>query len=405
MSLWKNVAIVSLIAGCCGSLSAKEVGLASFNLAWAGTASDFARHVEVCSSPDVNWCDSRAKVLKGATDPTAEEESRAKSCQASIDKIAGGASQAMQVAPCNAYKLTYKKATADVMQMYQEKLQGLRETIHTLVTEQKVQIFAFQEVKSGDAIREILGTHTTDFEICVAPHTAFQTVGFAWRKGLSEAPAKCQPENALSIKEKPQEAASLRILRPGLALELVVSGAPLTVMNVHLKSACANLVTGGGFAGRELTDPDPACRILNRQVAPLENWIERVAANSPRFILLGDFNRKIDEEAKRKVPVNQVRADGSDPSGPNKADSSGQVPSRYLWQEISDGKPSLHQVALGELTSGCKGFLGLDHILLSAALMAQQPVEPKSSKLPVVQRQKQKIVTSDHCPRVTSLQL
>lgn len=405
MSLRKSAIGVSLMAGCLFTASAAEVGFASFNLAWAGTASDFSRHVQVCSSPAVNWCDTRAKVPKGATEPTKEEKDRAKLCQVNIDRAAGGAQEAMQVAPCNAYKLTSKKATANVTEMYEEKLQGLRETLDMLIVGPKVKIFAFQEVKSAEVISEILGAHVADFEICVAPHSAFQTVGFAWRKNLSEAPAKCNPENALSIKENPKDPASLRFLRPGLSLELVVNGAPITVMNVHLKSACANLVNGGGFVGRELTDADPACQILNRQVVPLENWIERVAASSPRFIVMGDFNRKIDEEAKIKVALDRVRTDGSDRAGPNKANSNGQVSSRYLWWEISDGTPSLHQVSARKLSTGCNGFLGLDHILLSPDLYAQQPNEPNSVKLPVLQKTNQKIITSDHCPRVTNLNL
>ena len=34
--------------------SAAEIGIASFNLAWASTAADFERHAAVCSAPDVN---------------------------------------------------------------------------------------------------------------------------------------------------------------------------------------------------------------------------------------------------------------------------------------------------------------------------------------------------------------
>jgi len=41
------------------------VGIAVFNMAWAGTLDDFKRHVEVCSAPEVNWCASRAKAMSG----------------------------------------------------------------------------------------------------------------------------------------------------------------------------------------------------------------------------------------------------------------------------------------------------------------------------------------------------
>jgi hypothetical protein len=74
----------ALVAGCVtiGSVQAEEVGIASFNIAWAGTAADFKRHVDVCSAPDVQWCDTRAKTASGATAPTPAEETRAKQCPA-----------------------------------------------------------------------------------------------------------------------------------------------------------------------------------------------------------------------------------------------------------------------------------------------------------------------------------
>lgn len=54
-------------------------------------------------------------------------------------------------------------------------------------------------------------------EVCVDPHNAFQTVGFAWRKSLSSSPLQCLPEPTLAIKENPNESQLLRSLRPGLA--------------------------------------------------------------------------------------------------------------------------------------------------------------------------------------------
>lgn len=163
------------------------------------------------------------------------------------------------------------------------------------------------------------------------------------------------------------------------------------------------MVTGGGFPGRLLTDLDPACQLLNRQIVPLENWIESVASQSPRFVLLGDFNRRLDQEAQRKVPPHQVRGNGTDPATQNKVDADGRVTSKYLWQEISDGKPSLYQTPLDETASGCKGFTGLDHILLSEALHILQPTAFTSLKVPVVKKPGQKIATSDHCPRIALL--
>jgi endonuclease/exonuclease/phosphatase family metal-dependent hydrolase len=143
--------------------------------------------------------------------------------------------------------------------------------------------------------------------------------------------------------------------------------------------------------------------VLNRQVAPLERWIDSVARQSPDFVLLGDFNRRIDEEAAANLNPAQVRSDGSDPAGVPVQDKDGKVATRYLWQELNDGRRSLKQVPLTGVEAGCRGFSGLDHIVLSGALAARQPAKLGSRKTAVVQAPEQRIETSDHCPRSVTL--
>lgn len=399
--MFKRVAVGALASCFLFSVAAREVGVAAFNLAWAGTQADFDKHIAVCTAETVKWCDTRAKMTKDAEQPTPEEQARAKSCQTAFAAAAGGPDQALQVAPCNAYKLTAKKWATGPATMYQEKLEGLKGTINTLVSEQKVGVIAFQEVKSAEAIREILGAHASSFETCAAPHNAFQTVGFAWKKSLGQ--GKCTPRPALSIKEDLSESSSIRKLRPGAELALTIGGQQITFLNVHLKSGCANLHDDPTFKGNLLTSRDTACSVLNRQIEPLESWIEDVAKRSPFFVVLGDFNRKLDEEAREAVAPNKVRTDGSLPNRTNTTDADGSVKSKYLWQEISDGSPALVQVPLGTSATGCKGFTGLDHILLSGDLNARQKVKVTSFKLPVQTKPKQVIGTSDHCPRVTKV--
>ncbi|QBK04514.1 hypothetical protein DW355_06685 [Hylemonella gracilis] len=389
--------------------TAVELGIASFNLAWAGTEDDFKEHIRVCKDPKVNWCDTRAKIPKDATEPTPQEKERAKSCQAAFDKVAGGPGQALQVAPCNAYDLSDEilaKNPGKPADLYRQKLEGLKGTIHMLVDKHKVDILAFQEVKSAEVIRILLGEHVADFETCAAPHTAFQTIGFAWRKSLGE--GVCKPEPSLSIEEDLENSSSVqKFLRPGIELSLSIGQQKLSLLNVHLKSSCANLHKDKFGEGKLLTSEAPACQVLNRQVAPLETWIEAVAQRSPLFVVLGDFNRKIDDELAedKKIPPDQVRTDGVLPNKPNKMDGKGSVKSKYLWQEISDGDPSLVQVPLSGVATGCRGFVGLDHILLSATLNARQKNKPISSKIQVQTQSSQVIETSDHCPRVTRVNL
>lgn len=380
---------------------AAEIGIAAFNIAWAGSEADFAEHVRVCSAQTVNWCNTRTKP---AINPPPEEVARAKQCQVDFDSVAGGQAKALLVPPCNAYKLDGKKGAKASPAAYAEKLAGLRGTVDDLISNRRIDVVAFQEVRSAAVIKSILGKHAADFEACVADHSAFQTVGFAWRRSISSKPGKCTAEKSLAIKEHPGDPGSLKHVRPGLALGLQIGKDPITLMNVHLKSSCANLNAGSGFPPHLLTDQDSNCEVLNRQVAPLESWIEAVAKTSPLFVVLGDFNRKLDEEAAANVAPNQVRSDGTDPAKPNKQGPNGEVKSRYLWQELSDGDPSMAQIPL-TLPTDCKGFEGLDHILISEALKARQSNAPTSEKLKVEQRNPQTIATSDHCPRVTVLTL
>jgi endonuclease/exonuclease/phosphatase family metal-dependent hydrolase len=393
-------ALALLAAFAAAPSHAASLGVASFNMAWAGTEADFAAHLQVCST--AKWCDTRPRRARGESTPSLAAVEEAKQCVATMEAAAGGAQKSMMLAPCNAYRNAANPPTAAD---YAQKMAGLRSTVEKLIDEGN-QVIAFQEVKSEEVIRAVLGKHEANFAVCAAPHNSFQTIGFAWDKRATSRPGVCTPRRELAIKEDPANPSNDRVLRPGLALQLEVGGKPLTIMNVHLKSSCANLNDWQQYKGRKLTDLDSHCRIFNRQVAPLEAWIESVEAASPRFILLGDFNRRIDEEAEAKIDTKAVRADGSDPAGAPKLDALGYTSSQYLWPEISDGKPNLVQVPLGSKDASCKGFTGLDHIVVSSALHAlQDPAAFTSRKVGVVEQPGQKIESSDHCPRVVKLVL
>ena len=387
------------------------LAIASFNMAWAGTADDFKHHLEVCGAPAVNWCDTRAWIVRGATAPTAEEQVRATQCEAATIATAGGREKSMLVAPCNAYRGPPPKpgeARTDPAEFrkteaYARKLNGLRATVERIIERERVAVIAFQEVKSKAVIETVLGKFASRFDICVAPHPAFQTIAFAWEKSVTSRPGACTTNDALAILDPPNDAKAFRRVRPGLALELTLNGAPVTFLNVHLKAGCANIVATERYPSRLLTDATGACEVLNRQVPLLEAWIDGVHARTPRLVWLGDFNRRIDEEAAAEIGKNQVRADGSDPAGPNKVDANGKVATRYLWQELSDGAPTLHQVPLSTTEGGCSGFQGLDHVVISDALKAINPGIIPARKVAVETAPGQKIETSDHCPRVVQL--
>ena len=395
------------------------VHVATFNMAWAGTLDDFKKHLEVCSAPSVNWCDTRARWAPGTTKALPEEAARAAACEAATIEAAGGREASMKIAPCNAYRNSQPRAPGapppDLSALrkpeaYAEKLAGLRDTVESLIERDGVRVIAFQEVKSAQAVQAVLGRFATRFDVCEAQHGGFQSLAFAWDRSLTSVRGVCTTHSALALLDPPSDPASFRRVRPGLALQLHVNGAPVTLMNVHLKAACASAThSNPRYPARLLTDPVEACEVFNRQVPILEDWIDAVAAQSPRFVILGDFNRRIDEEQALAIPKDQVRADGTDPASRHTAAADGRVKTRYLWPELADGSRALFQLTLKSTDPACKGFTGLDHIVVSgavhAALEKRDPADIGTRKAPVLGRPGQPVESSDHCPQIGRLLL
>lgn len=380
------------------SAPATQIGVASFNLAWAGSQQDFDRHAAVCNA--VSWCDTRPKRGPGGARPDEAAVKAAAQCVADTERLAGGPAQAATMAPCNAY-LGRNNSTPPTSLDYAAKLAGLQATVDKLIETQGVRVLAFQEVRSAAVVKTLLGRYADRFEVCDAPHEGFQTVAFAWDRSLSQEAGRCSTNSELAVSDDPSDPKARKV-RPGLALELQLPGRRVSFLNVHLKSGCANIVPTPIYQARLLDDPAPACVVLNRQVAPLERWLDSTAKTSPEYVLLGDFNRRIDEEAAAAIKPEQVRIDGSKPEGVPKEDATGKVATRYLWQELADANRSLSQVPL-QAESSCRGFTGLDHIVLSGALAARQAPGLVSRKTAVIQSPAQRIEPSDHCPRSVTL--
>lgn len=400
------------LAGCVSRpAGTMTTGIASFNMGWAGTPAEFARYLSVCSAPAVAYCDTRARIERGATAATAAEKARAARCQQDTLAAAGGRDASMRVPPCNAYRPPrpppgaprVDPAVSRVPAAYQEKIEQLTATVDRLIAAEGVRVVAFQEVSGTEVVKLVLGRHADAFEACAAKHDAFQTLAFAWDRTLTSRPGACETESGLAVLEPANDPQAFRRVRPGLALTLTINGESVTFMNVHLKAGCASVTNEDArFPGRLLDDPAEACEVLNRQVAPLEAWIESIARKTRRFVWMGDFNRRIDDEERLAVARDKVRADGSDPAGANKA-TRGKVATRYLWPELNDGTPAMYQVPLSTKEGGCTGFTGLDHIVISEALKRSNPDVVPSKKVGVAEKPGQRIETSDHCPRVAQL--
>ncbi|WP_288380732.1 hypothetical protein [uncultured Massilia sp.] len=406
MNLTRIALLVSLLAAPAAHAAdpvapqspAVQIGVASFNLAWAGSQQDFDRHAAVCNA--VSWCDTRPKRGPGGARPDEAAVKAAAQCVADTERQAGGPSQAAMMVPCNAY-LGRNASTPPTSLDYAAKLAGLQATIDKLIETQGVRVLAFQEVRSADVVKTLLGRYADRFSVCDAPHEGFQTVAFAWDRSLSREEGRCNVNRELAVSDDPNDPKARKV-RPGLALELQLPGRKVSFLNVHLKSGCANIVPTPIYQARLLDDPAPACAVLNRQVAPLERWLDSTAKSSPEYVLLGDFNRRIDEEAAADIKPEQVRVDGSSALGVPKQDASGKVATRYLWQELADAGRPLTQVPL-QAESSCRGFTGLDHIVLSAPLASRQAPGLVSRKTAVIQSPAQRIEPSDHCPRSVTL--
>lgn len=124
-----------------------------------------------------------------------------------------------------------------------------------------------------------------------------QAVGFAIRKDL---PFDRSPDVTALQLGNPN-------LRSGVDITVRPAGAqPLRLLGVHLKSGC--------FAGSQ----GPACQTFLQQVPALERWIDTAAAGPMRFIVLGDWNRRI------------------------------AAPGDPVWAELDDGDPANADLTLAD---------------------------------------------------------
>lgn len=124
-----------------------------------------------------------------------------------------------------------------------------------------------------------------------------QAVGFAIRKNLKF--------------DRHADVTDLQLGNPNLRSGVDITirpagGQPLRLLSIHLKSGC--------FAGSQ----GPACESFLPQVPVLERWIDTAASGPTRFIVLGDWNRRL--------------------AGPNDP----------VWAEIDDGDPANADLTLAD---------------------------------------------------------
>ena len=212
-------------------------------------------------------------------------------------------------------------------------------------------VIALQEVDAG-FVRKVFPLQQYSIELS-RRYDAQQRTGFAIRKGIRY--RRLPDYRELSTKWG---------LRYGTVIELEMGGRKIDVMSVHLKSGCHE---------RDLDRPGTrSCRELKSQVRPLESWIDRRLERGRAFVLLGDFNRRMDR-----------RRDD-------------------LWQFIADGIPKpIYRVNAGRKPKcwNSKFAEFIDHIIVGP--IAEKAVKPHSfEELTYTERNyyhwRKRL--SDHCP-------
>jgi hypothetical protein len=95
---------------------------------------------------------------------------------------------------------------------------------------------------------------------------------------------------------------------------------------------------------------DDPCPVLQQQVQPLEDALEKLGAGNNSFVFIGDFNRNMWHEANEVAGAKAVRSDGSSDLTTTRHR---EVLTQNLLKEINDGVPLSSKAILLVLT--CPG--------------------------------------------------
>jgi hypothetical protein len=397
------------------SSQARDISVATWNLGWHLNLAEARSWIAACSQPfALNtasglWEPSTTGSTKSVWELTSEQ----------------GAKFNWDISlmpPCNVFKVG-KKTVPVTETAYINRLGQIRTLISTGVN---TDIIAFQEVSGVQSVQEILPNNGADYNLCGFTGYKVQRLVIAAKKSLGQL-IDCKDEVSLSLPQSPAKEQP----RPGLAATVTIDGKPLRIMTVHLKSRCVSPLEKdvNNPAKGQLDGSNEHCVILQRQVAPLEAWIE--SQGTVPMIIMGDFNRNLPHEMNSIAPP-QVRVDGSDPTSP----LSSTTKVRSLLGEVNDGSPAASSLSLLDaicqanldpadfcrrfkteffdqdilkpLTEakslGCSLSIGLDHVLMSKVIAAGA----KAEKVPIgalgitvpgtPARPDPQLAVSDHCP-------
>jgi endonuclease/exonuclease/phosphatase family metal-dependent hydrolase len=222
-------------------------------------------------------------------------------------------------------------------------------------------ILAVQEVDGEEALSRVVDLDVYDVHVSSRLRGSLngkQNTGFAYKRGLNVVPQ--DDFTALDVDGN-------GALRYGTRIDLTFHSRTVKLMSVHLKSGCF-----------ENSSTSSACPTLERQIPVLETWMDETAQQETAFIVLGDFNRRLNQ------------------------------PGDEVWTELDDGQPLTADLfaVTEDMPIACRSDMFtefIDHIVFDRS---SAPWVDTSSFRHLTYRQQDKEEwnkISDHCPVVVEL--
>jgi endonuclease/exonuclease/phosphatase family metal-dependent hydrolase len=222
-------------------------------------------------------------------------------------------------------------------------------------------ILAVQEVDGEAALSRVVDTDVYDVHVDDRPKGTLngqQNTGFAFKRGLTV--VRQADFQALDVQGDGR-------LRYGARIDVTHNGQTIQLLSVHLKSGC--------FENRTRSSD---CPLLLAQVPVLEGWIDEAARGPRAFIVLGDFNRRLNQPGDR------------------------------VWADLDDGDPAnadltalTQEMPISCLDNTFTEFI--DHVVVDPRGLTWVD---RASFRQVTDRQADKAVwskLSDHCPVAVEL--
>lgn len=157
-------------------------------------------------------------------------------------------------------------------------------TLSRYAAQLNADLIAIQEVDGREVAAQVFPPAA--YSIHMTRDHVVQRVGLVVRRGLEY---DVNPDaSALVVSGKDAGRERPGALRSGADITLHLAAGPLRVLAVHLKALCEHDMLTRSHR--------PACLTLRAQLPPLRDWIAARQQEGVAFIVLGDFNRWMDDK-------------------------------------------------------------------------------------------------------------